>query len=189
MALGLAVDHQSTLGDPSDLLAMPSREWAISSLVAGFPIEQLITILDHAERAAFEKFNLPRLLSLRLLKQRASNGPAFQTDQWPLFQEVAVSLSDDPNVEILLRTELHRAQAGVIPFIVRNADESTRAHLAREAIAELNRRITRPRDNWTESSDQQSELAHAIAAVVANTKTEHTRRLVTFAKRAADADA
>ena len=180
---------KAQLGDPSDLLAMPNREWAISSVVAGFSIEQLINILDHAERAAFEKFDLPRLLSLRLLKTRASNGPEFQTDQWPLFQEVAVSLSDDPNVGIMLRTELHRAPAGVIPFIVRSADESTRANLARDAIAELNHRITRPRDDWTESSDQQSELAHAIVAVVANTKTEHRRRLVKFAKQAADADA
>ncbi len=180
---------KAQLGDPSDLLAMPNREWAISSLVTGFPIEQLITILDHAEVAAFKKFDLPCLLSLRSLKTRASNGPELQTDQWPLFQEVAVSLSDDPNVEILLRTELHRVQAGVMPFLVRNADESTRANLAPAAIAELNHRITRPRDNWTESSDKQSELAHAIVAVAANRKTEHPRRLVKFAKRAADADA
>ena len=64
-----------------------------------------------------------------------------------------------------------------------------RADVARDAIAELNQQITRPSDNWTESSDHQSELAHAIAAVVANTKPEEARRVVAFAKRAEDADA
>ena len=180
---------KAQLGNSSDLLASPNREWAISSLVAGFPIEQLITILDHAEKAAFDVFDLPRLLCLRLLKTRASNGPELQTDQWPLFPEVAVLLSDDPHIGDLLRTELHRAPAGMLPFIVRSADESIRADLAKAAIEELNQRITNPRDSETESSDHQSELAHAIVAVVANTKTEHTRRLVAFAKRAADADA
>ena len=180
---------KAQLGNSSDLLASPNREWAISSLVAGFPIEQLITILDHAEKAAFDAFDLPRLLCLRLLKTRASNGPELQTDQWPLFQEVAVLLSDDPHVGALLQTELHRAPAGMLPFIVRSADESIRADLVKAAIEELNQRITNPRDSQTESSDHQSELAHAIVTVVANTKTEHTRRLVAFAKRAADADA
>ena len=180
---------KAQLGDPSDLLAMPNREWAISSVVAGFPIEQLITILDHAEVAAFKKFDLPRLLSLRLLKTRASNGPEFQTDKWPLFPEVAISLSDDPHLRTLLRTENSRATAGMLPFIVRSADESIRAELAKTAIEELNQRITNPSSRMTESSDHQSELAHAIVAVVANTKIEHTRRLVAFAKRAADADA
>ena len=131
---------KAQLDNASDLLAGPNREWTISSLVAGFPIEQLITILDHAEQAAFDAFDLPRLLSLRSLKRRAINGPEFQTDQWPLFREVAVSLSDDPYVESFLRTELHRAPAGLLPFIVRSADEPIRARVAQDAITELNRR-------------------------------------------------
>ena len=179
---------KAQLGDSSDLLAGPGREWAISSLVAGYPIEQLITILDHAEKAAFDVFDLPRLLDLRLLKIRALNAPKFQTNEWPIFLEAAVSLSDDPYVVTRLRTDPHRAPADMLPFIVRSADESIRADVARDAIAELNRRITRPSDNETGSSDQQSELAHAIAAVVANTKPEKTQRLLAFAKQIGDAN-
>ena len=179
---------EAQLGDPSDLLAGPNREWAISSLVAGFPIEQLITIIGHAERAAFDAFDFPRLLSLRSIKTRASNGPEFQTNQWPLFPEVAVSLSGDPHRWTLLQTELRRAPSGILPFIVRSADESIRADLAKAAIEELNQRITNPADSEMRSSDHQAELAHAIVAVVANTKNEQTRRLVAFAQRAADAD-
>ena len=118
---------KAQLGDPSDLLVEPNREWAVSSLVAGYPIEQLITILDYAEKAAFD---LPRLLTLRLLKTRAVNGLEFQTNEWPLFQEIAVSLTDDPYVGAQLRTELHRAPEGLLPFIVRSADESIREVVA-----------------------------------------------------------
>ena len=173
---------KAQLDNPSDLLAGPNREWAISSLVAGFPIEQLITILDHAEKAAFDAFDLPHLLALRLLKTRAINGREFQTNEWPLFQEIAVSLSDDPYVEALLRTEFHRASADMLPFLVRNADESIRADLAQAAIDELNQRIDRRHDNETVSSDQQHDLAEGIVGVAANTKPENAQRVVAFGK-------
>ena len=178
---------KAQLGNPSDLLAGPNREWAISSLVAGFPIEQLVTILDHAEKAAFDAFDLPRLLSLRLLKTRVVNGPEFQTNEWPLFQEIAVSLSDDPYVEALLRTELHRASADMLPFLVRNADESIRADFAQAAINELNQRIDRRHDNETSSGNQQ-HLAGGIVGVAANTKPENAQSVVAFARQAATAD-
>ena len=77
----------------------------------------------------------------------------------------------------------------MLPFIVRSADESIRADLAQAAIAELNRRIAHRRDDGTASIDQQSELAHAIVAVVANTKSESAGRVVAFAKRSSDVDA
>ena len=178
---------RAQLDNASDLLAGPNREWAISSLVAGYPIEQLITILDHAEMAAFDAFDLPHLLSLRSVKRRAISGPEFQTDQWPLFQEVAVSLSDDPYVRSLMRADLHRVPANLLPFVVRNADESIRADLAQAAINELNQRIDRRHDNETSSSNQQ-HLAEGIVGVAANTRPENAQRVVAFARRAAAAD-
>ncbi len=177
------------LGNPSDLLTEPDREWAIKSLVAGYPIEQLITILDHAEKAAFDAFDLPRLLSLRSLKKRVVNGPESQTNEWPLFQEIAISLSEDPHIRALLRAALHRASVDLLPFIVRSADESVRADVVRNTIAELNRRIACRRDNETGTGDRQSELIHAIAAVNANDEPLRAQSLVAYAKRAANADA
>ena len=50
---------KAQLGNALDLLAGPNREWAISSLVSGFPVEQLTTILEHAEKTAFDIFDLP----------------------------------------------------------------------------------------------------------------------------------
>ena len=177
---------RAQLGDPSDLLGGPSRAWAVSSLLDGFPLQQLIAILDHAENAASDTFDLPRLLALRLLKTRAISGPEFQTNEWPLFQEIALSLSTDPHVRSLSRAALHRAPADLLPFIVRSADESTRAEVALNAIAELNRRIARRRDNET-TADRQGELAHAVAAVVANGGPASSQRILAYAKRAANA--
>ena len=180
---------KAQLGDKSDLLAGPNREWAINSIVSGYPIEQIITILDYAEKAAFDEFDLPRLLSLRLLKTRAVNGPKYQTNEWPLIQEIAASLSDDPYVGAQLRTELHRAPEGLLPFIVRCADESIRAKVAQAAIDELNQRIDRCHNDDMEYSDRQSELAMSVVAVVASDGSQSAQRVLAYAKRVMDADA
>ncbi len=173
---------KAQLGKPSDLLTGPNREWAVGSLVSGYPIEQITAILDRAEKVAFDAFDLPRLLSLRSLKGRTIDGPVFQTYDWPLFREVGVSLSNDPDVETVLRAELHKAPAGNFPFIVGSVDGTIREKLAEDAIDELNRRIERY-DVETDSNNRLSELAHSVVAVVANTNIENIERVVTFAKK------
>ena len=50
---------KAQLGDSSELLAGPDRDWAIRSLVSGFPIEQIITILNDAEIIALETNRTP----------------------------------------------------------------------------------------------------------------------------------
>ena len=180
---------KAQLGDPSDLLASPNREWAINSLVAGFPIEQLITILDHAEKAAFNAFDLPRLLTLRLLKTRAVNGPEFQTNEWSLFQEIAVSLSKDPYIRALLRATPHRASVDLLPFIVRSADESVRAITAQATIAELNQRILRLQPNGMGGRSEYQDLARAIVAVLANGGSQSAQRVLEYANLFGKAEA
>ncbi len=182
---------KAQLGDPSDLLASPNREWAINSLVAGFPIEQLITILDHAEKAAFNAFDLPRLLTLRLLKTRVVNGPEFQTNEWPLFQEIAVSLSEDPHIQAqaLLRATLHRASVDLLPFIVRSTDEFVRANLAKATIAELNQRILRLQPQEMGADQSYHDLARAIVAVLANDGSQSAQRVLEYTNRFGKAEA
>ena len=177
---------KAQLGDASDLLACPNREWAISSLVAGYPIDQISAILDRAERVAFDALELPRLLSLRSLKERTIYGPVFQTNEWPLFREVGILLSSDPSVGAILRAELHKAPAGLIPFIVGNSEEPLRERLAQGAIDELYRRATRY-DIEKDGYNDQSELAHTIVAVTANTKAENFTRVITLATKNAHA--
>lgn len=173
---------KAQLGDSSDLFAGPSREWAIDALVAGYPIEQISAILDRAEKVAFDAFDLPRLLSLRSLKERTIDGPTFQTDEWPLFREVGVSLSGDPSVGAILRSELHKAPAGLFPFIVINSGDSLRDQLAQDAIDELYRRASLS-DIEKNGYNDRSELAHALVAVTGNTKTENFNRVLALATR------
>ena len=173
---------KAQLGESSELLAGPSREWAISSLVAGYPIEQITAILDGAEKVALDVFDLPRLLSLRSLKERTIDGPTFQTDEWPLFREVGVSLSSDPSVGAILRSELHKAPAGLYPFIVSNSEDSLRDQLAQDATDELHRRASLF-DIEKNGYNDKSELAYALVAVTASTKTENFNRVVALATR------
>ena len=174
---------KAQLGDPSDLLAGPNREWAINSLVTGFPIDQLITILDHAEKAAFDAFDLPRLLTLRLLKTRAVSGPEYQTNEWPLFQEIAISLSKDPYVHSLVRETLHRVPLDLLPFIVRNADESVRTKLAQATIAELNQQIKRLQHNEMSNESEYDKLTCTIVAVLANDGSQSAQRVLEYANQ------
>ena len=178
---------KAQLGDPSDLLAGPSREWAIDALVAGYPLEQVTAILDRAEKVAFDAFDLTRFLSLRLLKERTLDGPKFQTPDWPLFREVGVSLSNDSYVEAILRAELLTATDGILPYIVRSADGSIREQLAENALDELNRRITLYNRN-TGSYNRPSELTSAIVAVLAYFTPENAQSVVTYAQQIYDAN-
>ena len=75
----------------------------------------------------------------------------------------------------------------MLPFLVRNADESIRADVAQAAINELNHRIDRRHNNETSSSNQQ-HLAGGIVGVAANTKPESAQRVVAFARQAATTD-
>ena len=173
---------KAQLGNSTDLLNGPDREWAIRSLIEGYPIDQITDILDHAEKTAFADFKLPRLLSLRSLKERTIDGPTFQTDEWPLFREVGVSLSRDPDIESVLRSELHKAPVGLLPFIVRCSDENLRKQLAQDAIDELFRRASQY-DDETEGYGRRSDLAHALAAVLANTGTENFNHVVALTEK------
>ncbi|MBK1969765.1 ATP-binding protein [Brevundimonas diminuta] len=180
---------RAQLGDAADLVNVPDRPWAIDALMRGFPIDQVVTILDHAERHAFGAFNLPRTLELRCLKIRALNGPEFQAyDSWALFPEVALSLAGDPYGHALLRSNIGQVDAGLLPWVVRSSDVSIRTDLANRAIDDLNQRITRRSDDGIARSDRQQTMARAIAGVVAHLGPRDTPRLVRFARRSSMAD-
>ena len=174
------------LGDVSALLAMPTREWAIQSLINGFPIEQISTILDQAETAAFEAFDLPRFHALRSLSTRVRNGPKYQTHEWPLFQEVAVTLTSDPYAQALLRSKLHQLPIDLLPFVVRNSHSSLQKHTLEEAIADINQRMSSSNTAYPTGIEQDHDAAHAIVAVAAHGGSDHRDRIEQFAKRDQD---
>ncbi|MDH4982168.1 hypothetical protein [Hyphomicrobium sp. D-2] len=69
---------QSRGGDSENLVSQPTRRWAIESIIAGWPIDQMVTVLSEAEIVAFDRMDLARASELRHLKTRLLNGPTFQ---------------------------------------------------------------------------------------------------------------
>ena len=138
---------QAQLGDKTGLLEGPTRQWAITSIVNGYPIGQVAHILDQAELATLDAFDLCRLVELRSLKTRALEGPEFQTHEWTVFQEVALSLTEDPTLEAVTRDNLSQMHEDVFPFLVRSAHESVRDSLYEEIAAGLKHRFSLERAN------------------------------------------
>lgn len=180
---------KAQLGEPDDLLHGPDRAWAIEGLCAGFPIDQLATILERAESLSFAALDLPRTLELRSLKTRALNGPEFQAyEVWAQLTETAVSMSGDPATTALLRAGLKQAEPTLFPYMVRGADASIRPALAEAAIRQLNHRMTNRDDEGIVRSDHGQVLARAAVEVVANMTPRDARRAVDFARRSAVSD-
>lgn len=174
------------LGDSSALLHQTTRAWAIDGIAAGYPLSQVVTILDHAERAAFEVLDLERLLAIRSLRVRALNAPEFQMQEWHLIPEAAISLATEPAPHALVRGDLVNTPTSLIAFVVRSSDRSIRDRVAKAAIGELNRRIAQSRGDQVVHSDHQRNLARCIVEVVANLDPADAPRVVAFARRSDD---
>ena len=179
---------QAQLGDSSQLLGGPSRDWAIRSLVSGFPIEQIVNILNEAEIIALEEMDLPRLLYLRCLKSRAIKGPEHQTHDWPLFLEVAASLSEDPLLVRLYIARLDQVPSGFLPGLVRIAKPSDREEVAREAIQELKQRVARTLSDESGAIGDEQEHLSAMVAVAASNSLNDPSDVVAYVLEAASSD-
>jgi hypothetical protein len=175
-------------GDTKGLASGPNRAWAIDFLTAGYPIDNLINVLRHAENAAFKAFDLARLVNLRCIKTRALNGPEFQTDQWAYFVEVAVALSDDPYVRAHLESNLRQTHVSIIPVVVRGADSSFQKQIFTAALTELNERLRYRDTSEIVASDHQARLAESIIAVASTSPDVSIQRVVEFTKRGVGQD-
>lgn len=86
---------QAKIGNEEPIMSQPSREWAISSLCKGYPIDQMELILDEAERVALKQKEYCRLQELRHLKIRLVNGAEYQTHYFDIFQHCVSFSTDD----------------------------------------------------------------------------------------------
>ncbi len=80
-------------GDSSSLLQGATRNWLIDSIAKGWPISEMIEVFSLAEKVAFEQRDYCRTIELRSLKTRLINGPEFQTNQFSIFQGIAIKAS------------------------------------------------------------------------------------------------
>jgi hypothetical protein len=179
---------QATRGDTKNLIEGPSREWALSFVAAGYPIDRLVNVLDHAERAAFEAFDLSTVARHRSLKVRALNANELQHEELAQVWYLAAALSGDPYVPAILRADLTNLPPSLIPALVQMTDESQRAALVERAIDELNGRVSQNRRDEYVSNDRYGEFARAVVAVVAASKENAVNRVLRFARRAPNPD-
>ncbi|MBT2117794.1 NACHT domain-containing protein [Dyella sp. LX-66] len=87
--------YQAKDGDPSALLEKPTREWIIESICAGYPVEQITSILHAAEQLAFQARNFPLAIRFRWLSTNAMNGKEFQIDDFRSVTRAAFDLAND----------------------------------------------------------------------------------------------
>lgn len=171
---------RADLGDTSDLVQGPSRDWAIEWFASGYPVDQLVYMLNQAEEAALEAFELPRLIHLRCLKTRALNSREFQSMEWGLFWETSLALSRDRDLGAVLWDSLPGLQTeeinGVAAF-----GAGVPADASGQAIEELNRR-----NEASSSSDehgQWDEYSRAVVRLVAHQAEEQAEQVIAFAER------
>ncbi|PWR03370.1 hypothetical protein DKT77_06995 [Meridianimarinicoccus roseus] len=179
---------QATRGKAQNLIKGPSREWALSFVTAGYPIDRLINVLNHAEQAAFEVFDLASVARHRLVKIRAINAVELQHEELAQVWYVAAALSGDIYLPAVLRADLVNLPSSLISALVQMTDESQRDALVEQAVEELNGRIIQNRHEEYISNDQQGDFARAVVSVVAASKKNEVARVLRFARGYGQAD-
>lgn len=132
---------QADLRNAQNIVLKTSREWAIDWLVSGYPIEQLIFILNRAEEEALHAFDLRSLIRLRCLKMRALSARKYQTNDWESFWETSLVLSGDSELGAVLRDSLPVLETDELIAVVKHC-AGTRSDTATEVMDELKRRDT-----------------------------------------------
>ena len=133
-------------GDFKPLMEGVSRQWAVSSLAAGWPEKQVIRILRTAEEHAFAELDFPRAVELRSIKTRVMNAREFQTQDFAAFEEAAIVASENWQQLSNLLDELPSLTDGEVAMLPRAARADMRDEVTGECVAELGRRI----DAWLE---------------------------------------
>lgn len=172
---------QARRGDVRKLIEEPTRDWALSFVAAGYPIDRMINVLDHAETASFDAFNLAAVARHRMVKTRALNSRDLLNEELSQVWQIAARLSDDPFVPAILRADLPNLPPQLIPALVQMTDVSQRTDLVDRAIAELNGRLTQNGREEHVSNDRQGELARTVVSVVAASDKAPVKRVLAFA--------
>ena len=99
------------LGHSESIINSTTREWAIDWLVSGYPVDQLIYILNRAEEEALREFDLRSLIRLRCMKSRVLFARRHQFNEWESFWETSLALSMNAELGSILWDRLHTLEA------------------------------------------------------------------------------
>ncbi|MGN6210488.1 NACHT domain-containing protein [Asticcacaulis sp.] len=168
---------KAQLGDDSDLRLKPDRSWVIEAMSAAYPLDQIVEILDAAAEAVFAAFDLPRALTLRLLRIRLENGAEMQVSDWQAFHAAALEISTDSHVTTALRSSLVDLEPWEMVTVLRKVQDTERAFLARAAVDQVNERLRLAR---LRGRSPREELSDDIAALVAHLATLDLEKLAGF---------
>ena len=170
---------RADLGHAADLIQGPSRDWAVDWLVSGYPVYQLVYILNRAEEAALDAFDLPRLIRLRCLKTRALNARKYQSNEWASFWETSLGLSRDQDLGAVLWDSLPGLETEEVAAVA-VFGAGVPADANGQVIKELNRR-----NAAASSSDHHGhwdEYSTAVVRMVARQPEERAEQVIEFAE-------
>lgn len=126
-------------GDSTDLTQRTTREWVRTSLVAGWPREQIVNILTHAERATFETADYARTMELRSLKTRLLN-VELQMEKSSEFEATAIRLAGNVQHVLSLADAIPTLPDARIVTLAR-ASPPHAFDIRAECLQELRRRV------------------------------------------------
>ena len=131
---------EARLGKETPLLRGATREWAIESLAAGWPVDQMVNILKAAERVAFDKGDYADTIRLRTIKHRLENAEEFQGAEFPKFVAAAITSSANAMAIDLLADALTSLPEATIVSLARMTVE-THPSICDECERELAYRV------------------------------------------------
>lgn len=178
---------QAQLGAPQFLLTEPTRPWVIAAMANGYPLDQIMLILEQAETLAFEAMDLPRVFELRSLHTRLANAPEFQMHDMSPFIEAATTLSSDEFPRLRLRDNLTAFDSKLMLVALAAMDGPERAPAARKVLTELGQRAERQRKEG-EFGSSQRDFSHEVMRAAALAGDLDPKRVVRYARAHQSAD-
>lgn len=154
------------LGTTEPLIEGPSRSWVIDGWIRGYPLAQMVSIFEAAERAALDAGRYDRLVELRTIKIRMQNSVEFQRQAFGEFEASALAMTDDNYGINLLTDNIRELPEDSLLMLSRLMCER-RPEVSRNFLDEQNRFVKhdlRSKDhNWSETSHSYDTLARLAA--------------------------
>lgn len=178
---------KAQLGDDDDLFSGPDRDWVVSAMANGYPLSQIATVLEHAQAAAFSRFDLPKAYLYLHLHIRIENAPEFQLHDFALFFEASTVLSNDSFPRLAARDDITRLSPTLMAPALRTLSDADPSEAAGKVFDDLNRRM-RHRMSHRAYSSQPDDWRRDLVSAAAWLNNVNVGRLATYVRRFTDAD-
>ncbi len=132
---------RAQLGEPAELLAGCTRDWAVASLAQGWSEIQIEKIIAAAERAAFDRNDLAHTVTLRSIRHRVTNARQFQARNFGQFRAIGlVAHNNHQQIDNLIDAPVELEEDEWTQLVL-YAPPDKRSAIVKAAVSELWRRI------------------------------------------------